>query len=116
MLLPSFANPVAGVDPTGWGGVIAGFGDQRGLELLVVAGFTLDEAIKIASANGAGFLGEADRIGTLTAGKHADIVIVRGNPVADTSVIKNVELVFKNGVGYDSAKLIASVRGLVGVR
>ena len=107
---------MAGVDPTGWGGVIAGFGDQRELDLLVAAGFTPEEAIKIATANGAEFLGESDRLGTLAVGKQADIVIVRGDPSARISDIRNVELVFKNGVGYDSAKLIASVRGLVGER
>jgi imidazolonepropionase-like amidohydrolase len=105
---------MAGTDPTGWGGVIAGFGDQRGLELLVEAGFTPEEAIRIATLNGALFLGEASRIGTLTVGKQADIIIVRGNPSSSISDIRNVELVFKDGVGYDSAKLIESVHGLVG--
>jgi len=105
---------MAGVDPTGWGGVIAGFGDQRGIELLAEAGFTPLEAIRIATLNGALFLGEANRIGTLTAGKQADIVIIRGNPASNISDIRNVEIVFKDGVGYDSAKLITSVNGLVG--
>jgi imidazolonepropionase-like amidohydrolase len=105
-----------GVDPTGWGGVVAGFGDQRGVELLVAAGFSPEEAIRIATLNGAMFLGEANRIGTLAAGKEADIVIVRGNPSANIADIRNVQLVFKDGVGYDPAKLIESVRGLVGVK
>jgi imidazolonepropionase-like amidohydrolase len=105
---------MTGVDPTGWGGVVAGFGDQRGVELLVAAGFTPEEAIRIATLNGATFLGEADRLGALAAGKQADIVIVRGNPAANISDIRNVHLVFKDGAGYDPAKLIESVRGLVG--
>ncbi len=105
---------MTGVDPTGWGGVVAGFGDQRGVELLVAAGFTPEEAIRIATLNGATFLGEANRIGTLAAGKQADVVIVRGNPVANIADMRNVTVVFKDGVGYDSAKLIESVRGLVG--
>ena len=107
---------MTGVDPTGWGGVVAGFGDQRGVELLVAAGFTPEEAIRIATLNGATFLGEDSRIGTLTAGKQADIVIVRGNPASNIADIRNVQLVFKDGVGYDPAKLIESVRGLVGER
>ena len=106
---------MTGVDPTGWGGVVAGFGDQRGVELLVTAGFTPEEAIRIATLNGATFLGQDSRIGTLTTGKHADIVIVRGNPATNITDIRNVQLVFKDGVGYDPAKLIESVRGLVGV-
>ena len=105
---------MTGVDPTGWGGVVAGFGDQRGVELLAQAGFTPEEAIRIATLNGAMFLGEDGRIGTLTTGKQADIAIVRGNPAANIRDIRNVQLVFKDGVGYDPAKLIESVRGLVG--
>lgn len=105
---------MTGVDPTGWGGVVAGFGDQRGVELLVAAGFSPEEAIRIATLNGATFLGEDSRIGTLAIGKQADIVIVRGNPAANIRDIRNVQLVFKDGVGYDPAKLIESVRGLVG--
>lgn len=105
---------MAGIDPTGWGGVIAGFGDQRGLELLVEAGFTPEEAIQIATFNGAKFLGESEHIGTLDVGKQADIVIIHGNPSANIREVRNVQIVFKDGVGYDSAKLIASVRGMVG--
>jgi imidazolonepropionase-like amidohydrolase len=105
---------MSGVDPTGWGGVVAGYGDQRGVELLVEAGFTPEEAIRIATLNGATFLGEENRIGTLAPGKQADIVIVRGNPSASIADIRKVELVFKDGVAYDPAKLIESIRGLVG--
>lgn len=107
---------VAGPDPTGIGGVVAGFGDQREVELLVEAGFTPLEAIHIATENGARFLHEGDWIGTLAPGKRADLVVVRGNPSSNISDIENVEIVFKDGVGYDPAKLIGSVRGLVGLR
>jgi len=107
---------MTGVDPTGWGGVVAGFGDQRGLELLVKAGFTPEEAIRIGTLNGATFLGEADRIGTLAVGKQADIVILGGNPATDIAAIRNVQLVFKDGLGYDPKKLIDSIRGRVGER
>jgi len=107
---------LAGLDPTGYGGVIAGFGDQREVELLVEAGFTPVEAIHIATSNGAEFLGELDRIGTLAAGKQADLVVIDGDPFGNIKDIEKVETVFKDGVGYDSAKLIESVRGLVGLR
>ena len=107
---------LAGEDPTGMGGVLAGFGDQREVELLVEAGFTPLEAIHFATANGAQFLGELDRIGTIAAGKQADLVVIKGDPAQKIEDIENVEIVFKNGVGYDSAKLIDSVRGLVGSR
>ena len=107
---------MAGVDPTGWGAVVAGFGDHRNLELLVEAGFSPEEAIRIATLNGATFLNEDARIGSLTTGKHADILIVRGNPAASIRDVRNVHLVFKDGVGYDPAKLLESVRGSVGQR
>jgi imidazolonepropionase-like amidohydrolase len=107
---------LAGLDPTGMGGVIAGFGDQREVELLMEAGFTPVEAIHIATANGAQFLGELDRIGTITPGKQADLVVIKGDPSKKIEDIENVETVFKDGVGYDSAKLIESVRGVVGSR
>ncbi|HXI24989.1 MAG TPA: amidohydrolase family protein, partial [Pyrinomonadaceae bacterium] len=107
---------IAGLDPTGNGGVVAGFGDLREVELLVEAGFTPLEAIKIASLNGAKFLGEDSRIGSIAVGKQADLMIVKGNPATKISDIENVEIVFKDGVGYDSEKLIQSVQGLVGIR
>jgi imidazolonepropionase-like amidohydrolase len=107
---------IAGLDPTGNGGVVAGFGDLREVELLVEAGFTTIEAIKIATFNGAKFLGEDARIGSITPGKQADLMIVKGNPAANISDIEKVEIVFKDGVGYDSEKLIQSVQGLVGIR
>src|SRR5215469_672199 len=106
---------LAGLDPTGMGGVIAGFGDQREVELLVEAGFTPLEALHIASANGARYL-EDDRIGTLAPGKSADLVVIKGDPSARIDDIENVEIVFKDGVGYDPARLIDSVRGVVGTR
>jgi imidazolonepropionase-like amidohydrolase len=107
---------LAGLDPTGMGGVIAGFGDQREVELLVEAGFTPLEAIQIATFNGAQYLGELDHIGTIAAGKQADLVVIKGDPSKKIEEIENVEIVFKDGVGYDSAKLIESVRGVVGSR
>ncbi len=106
---------LAGLDPTGYGGVIAGFGDQREVELLVEAGFTPLEAIHIATSNGAEFLGELGKIGTLAPGKAADIVVLQGDPSANIKDIEKIEIVFKDGVGYDSAKLIESVRGQVGL-
>ncbi len=107
---------IAGLDPTGNGGIVAGFGDLREVELLVEAGFTPLEAIKIASFNGAKFLGEDAHIGSIAVGKQADLMVVKGNPALNISEIEKVEIVFKDGVGYDSEKLIQSVQGLVGIR
>jgi imidazolonepropionase-like amidohydrolase len=107
---------IAGLDPTGNGGIVAGFGDLREVELLVEAGFTPVEAIKIASFNGAKFLGEDARIGSIAPGKQADLMVVKGNPAASINDIEKVEIVFKDGIGYDSEKLIQSMQGLVGIR
>ena len=107
---------IAGCDPTGNGAVLAGYGDWRDVELLVDAGFTPLEALKIHSLNGAIWLGEQERIGTLGVGKAADLVVLAGNPAADIADIEKVETVFKDGVGYDPKKLVESVRGLVGTR
>jgi len=95
---------------------VAGFGDQRELELLVEEGFSPVEAIHIATLNGAQYLGDANKIGTIAAGKQADLVVIKGHPSQKIEDIENVEIVFKDGVGYDSAKLIESVKGLVGSR
>lgn len=104
----------AGTDPTGHGGIIAGFSNQREITLLVEAGFTPVEAIRIATLNGARMLGRDRDIGSIEKGKRADLVVVRGNPEETISDIAHVETVFKNGVGYDPEKLRSSVRGMVG--
>ncbi len=106
---------VAGTDPTGGGGVIAGYSDQRQVELLVEAGFSPEEAIRICTLNGATYLGRDDRVGSIAVGKQADLVVIAGNPAATISDIRNVETVFRQGVGYDPAKLVASVKGRVGL-
>jgi imidazolonepropionase-like amidohydrolase len=105
---------IAGPDPTGAGNVLPGFGDQRAIELLVAAGFAPLEAIRIGTHNGATYLGLADRIGSIAVGKHADLILVQGDPSRNIEDIENVEIVFKDGVGYDSAALLASVKGRYG--
>lgn len=106
----------AGVDPTGMGGALPGFGDQRNYELLLEAGFSPVEAIRIMTLNGAAILGVEGDLGSIAPGKLADLVVIKGNPVATPAEIRNVTLVFKDGAGYDSPKLLASVKGLVGIR
>ena len=105
---------LAGPDPTGDGHVLPGFGDQREIELLVQSGFTPVEAIRIATLNGATYMGRAQEIGSIASGKHADLVVVKGDPSQKIDDIENVEIVFKDGVGYDSAKLLDSVKGRYG--
>src|SRR5438477_11549775 len=106
---------LVGTDPTGGGGVIPGYFNQHALELLVEAGFTPVEAIRIGTLNGATFLGRADRVGSIALGKQAALVVESGDPSTRIGDVRNVQLVFKQGVGYDPAKLIESVKGKVGL-
>jgi imidazolonepropionase-like amidohydrolase len=104
----------AGVDPAF--GALPGFGNQRALELLVEAGFEVVEAVRILTGNGARILGVQAERGTVEPGKLADLVVLRGDLGSDPRVIREPVLVFKGGLGYDSAALLASVKGQVGIR
>jgi imidazolonepropionase-like amidohydrolase len=106
---------VAGADPTGNGSALAGYADQRNIEMLVEGGFSPEDAIRIATLNGAEQLGLASTIGSIANGKQADLVLIEGNPAARIADIENIKLVFKDGVGYDPAKLTESIRGHVGL-
>jgi imidazolonepropionase-like amidohydrolase len=106
---------IAGTDPTGAGGVVAGYSDQRQIELLVDAGFSPVEAISIGTLNGAKYLGRDARIGSIATGKQADLVVVTGDPSTTIADVRRVETVFKRGVGFDPIKLIESVKGQVGI-
>ena len=106
---------VVGTDPTGYGGIVAGYANQRAVELLVESGFSPEEAISIATLNGARYLGIDDHVGTVTPGKVADLIVVGGDPSTAIGDVRNVELVFKGGIGYDSQRLFDSVKGTVGL-
>jgi hypothetical protein len=106
---------MTGLDPTGSGCSLFGFGDQRNVQLLVEEGFTPVEAIKIVSYNGAKFLGQSDSLGSIATGKVADLVVIDGNPAQSIGDVEKVSIVFKNGVGYDPARLLADVKGQVGI-
>ena len=106
---------VAGTDPTGAGRTVAGYANQRTVEILVEAGFTVEEAIKICTLNGAIFLEEQNNTGSLEIGKQADFLLIDGDLKSNIKNIRNLEIVFKDGVGFDSKKLFESVRGQVGL-
>ncbi len=107
---------VCGTDPTGYGGCIAGYGNWRAIELLVEAGLSPLEAIQVATSNGAKLLKIETQTGSVEAGKAADLIIVAGDPSKNISDLRKAEIVFKDGVGYDSKKLFESVKGLVGIQ
>jgi imidazolonepropionase-like amidohydrolase len=105
---------IAGPDPTGNGGTIPGFADHREIELLVEAGFTPVEAIRIATLNGAIYMGKEKQFGSIETGKNADLFVVKGDPSKNINDVENVELVIKDGVAFDPAKLLDSVKGRYG--
>ncbi len=105
----------AGVDPTGNGGALAGYGDQRNYELLLEAGFTPSETVRILTANGARVLDVFDDLGTVEAGKLADLVVLEGDLQVDAAAIRETRIVFKDGIGYDAKALLADVVGRVGI-
>lgn len=103
-----------GSDPTGAGKTLAGYANQRTIEVLKETGFTIEESIKISTLNGAEYLGIDDQTGTIEIGKRADLVLIDGDLSKDVSAIRNMEIVFKSGIGYDSRKIFDSVKGMVG--
>ena len=72
------------------------------------------QAIRIATLNGAIFLGRQDRIGSIAPGKNADLIVIKGDPATRIADIENVEIVFKDGAGYDPTRLLDSVKGHYG--
>jgi imidazolonepropionase-like amidohydrolase len=107
---------VVGTDPTGYGGVIAGYGNWRAIEILVEAGLTPVEAIQAATSSGARLLGIDRETGSVEMGKAADLVVIDGNPAADISDLRKAETVFKDGTGFPSKRLFESADGSVGIQ
>ena len=107
---------VVGTDPTGAGDVVPGYANQRAVQLLVELGLTPQQAVEVATKNGAEYLEMDDEIGTVEVGKRADLVLMRGDLTADTSTLRRMTIVWKDGVAYDSPRLFDSVRGWGGVR
>ncbi|HEY4112421.1 MAG TPA: amidohydrolase family protein [Rhizomicrobium sp.] len=106
---------LAGTDPTGYGGVVPGFSGKREVELLVEAGFSFPQALKIATLNGAVYLRRDKTVGSLATGKRADIAVVEGDPMTNPTVLDSMPLVFKKGVGYDTAKIFDAMKGQAGL-
>lgn len=106
---------VCGTDPTGSGNVLPGYGSRTEIEFLVQGGFSVTDAIKIATLNGAKYLGKEKMIGSIEIGKRADLVLLKGDLESDIHNIRNTEIVFKNGIGFDSEKIFESVKGHVGM-
>ena len=107
---------VAGTDPTYDGRIVAGYADMRLLELFVEMGFSIPEAVKICTLHGAKYLKQESSIGSIEPKKTADLLIINGDISKNISTIRSLEIVFKNGIGYDSKKLFKAAEGSVGLR
>ena len=109
---------VLGSDPNALGGEgrMPGLAAQDTIRQVVRVGFTPLETIRMATLDGATFLGIQNRTGSIAVGKEADLQVVRGAPDQDIRDIDNVEIVFANGIAYDPALLLSRVKGLVGWR
>lgn len=108
-----------GTDPTGDGHVVPGYGGLRAMQLLQRAGMTAEQVVRVASLNGATYLGRQREIGTVAPGKRADLVLFRRDGAAadiDLWAMPQVRWVFKQGVAYDAAALVRSVAGSAGLR
>lgn len=104
-----------GTDPTGSGGVVPGFSNVHEIELRVENGFKFEEVIKASTMNAAVYERRANLIGSLAPGKQADVVLINGDPTTKPRDMRNIEVVFKQGWGYDPKKLVDAVRGKAGL-
>jgi imidazolonepropionase-like amidohydrolase len=105
---------LVGTDPTGWGGTVPGPGNHAALRLLVEAGFSPLEVLRMATHDGAKFLRVGDRVGTLRPGMQADLLLIDGKPDVDIADLGHIDLVFRNGIAYDPKRLVDAVRGRIG--
>ena len=104
------------MNKTGMGSALLSRADQRNYYELLESGFSPQQVIQIISLNGARVLGEDEGFGSIEPGKLADLVVIDNDPVRGEAEIRNVTLVFKEGVGYDAPARAESVRGLIGLR
>src|SRR6202000_2839773 len=111
MFVAAGATLIAGTDPTGYGGVVPGFSGKREIQLLVEAGFSFPEALKICTLNGAHFLGRDADVGSLAPGKRADLIVIEGDPAKDAAALDHMPFVFKKGVGYDTRAIFDAYKG-----
>ena len=107
---------LGGPDPTGNGGVLPGFGDQREIELLVEAGLTPLQAIQVLTENGAIYLGRQDQIGNARGRQAGRPGFDQGRSIEDHRGYRESRDGFQGWSGDDLKKLIDSVRGQVGIR
>ena len=105
---------LAGSDPTGFGGVLPGFSSRHEFGLLIRSGFTVPEAIRIMTLNGARYLRRDRDVGTVAPAMRADLVLIDGSLSSDPNAIGRIVTVFKAGIGVNSAAILAAHRYRIG--
>ena len=105
---------IVGTDEPVYTSLLPGFAYHRELLAMTYAGLPPVAVLKAATINGAAALGVADRLGSVEAGKFADLVVVRGNPLDDIKNARNIRFVVKDGVVHEPETLLKSAEGKIG--
>lgn len=105
---------VVGTDEPVYTSLLPGFAYHRELLAMTYAGLPPAAVLKAATINGAHALGIDARLGSIEAGKLADLVVVSGNPLEDIKAARNVRYVIKDGVVHDPQALLRSAEGRIG--
>jgi len=103
-----------GTDNPSRGEFLPGFSAHRELHAFVLAGIPEASALRIATINGARAIGLGDQLGTIEAGKLADLVVIRGNPLEDITNTRNVRHVIRGGELHNPEDLLDIARGQIG--
>jgi enamidase len=106
---------LAGTDPTGYGGVVPGWSARRQVQLLVEGGFSFEQALRIATLNGATYLGRDRDVGSIAVGKRADLILIDGDPATDAKALDRMPFVFKAGIGYRTQAIFDAMQGVIGL-
>lgn len=104
----------AGLDPGRHN--LPGFGDQRNYALFLEAGFSPEDAVQVMTLNGAIVIGRETELGSVEAGKIADLVLLDGPLASDPSAITRPVLVFRGGQAFSPERLLAGLEGRVGLQ
>ncbi len=105
---------IVGTDEPVYTSRLPGFAYHRELLAMTYAGLSPVTVLKAATINGATALGVEDRLGSVEPGKLGDLVVVRGNPLDDIKVARDIRFVVKEGVVHDPKALLWSAQGRIG--
>jgi hypothetical protein len=105
---------IVGTDEPVYTSLMPGFAYHRELLAMTYAGIPPAAVLKAATINGAKALGIDDHLGSIETGKLADLFVVRGNPLDDIKVARDIKIVLRDGIAYDPAELLQSAEGKIG--